>query len=44
VNFSSIVRSLAAPAQPQPDQRERQQAAQFGAAFSGRHPVGWQRV
>jgi len=42
--FSSLVRRFVPLAQQQPDQPERQQAAQFGAAFGGGHLVGRERI
>jgi hypothetical protein len=43
-DFSSLVRRFAPLAQQQPDQPERQQAAQFGAALHGGHLVRVQGV
>jgi hypothetical protein len=42
--FSSIVRYFAYFPHPQPNQPERQQAAQLGAAFCGRHLFGRERI
>lgn len=44
MNFSSIVRRFVKFAHPQADEPERQQAAQFGAAFGGIHHVGRQGI
>ena len=42
--FSSIVKYFAPILPEQPNQPERQQAAQLGAALSGAHLVGRERV
>ena len=42
--FSGIVRYFATFPHPQPDQPERQQTAELGAALGGRHQVGRQRI
>ncbi|QOF73626.1 hypothetical protein IG197_11495 [Aminobacter sp. SR38] len=42
--FSTIFNMMAMFALMQPNEPERQQAAQFGVALRGRHPVGWEGV
>jgi len=42
--FSGFVRDLTSFRQTEADKPEGEQAAQFGAALGGRHPVGRERV